>query len=69
MTDKSKIVMLKGATTPPVFCAKLMEVSDEIEHIVCAVTYKNGESHVFNSDMKVKDVVWLRWVIDQEFTP
>ncbi len=65
----SKIQMLKGNTTPPVFCAKLTEMADEIEYIVCAVQYKTGEASVFSTPMPNKDVAWLRWVLSQDFRP
>ena len=67
--EMGKVQMLKGHTTPPVFCAKLMEVSEEIKHIACVVSYENGESHVVSTTMKNEDIAWLRWVFDQDFRP
>ena len=61
--------MIKGSSTPPVFCAKLMEASEDIKHIACVVNFKDGESHVFYTSMKNKDRAWLRWVFDQDFRP
>ena len=63
------IEMIGDKTTPTVFCAKLMEVSDEIKDIACILNYKNGETHVFNTTMKNIDMAWFRWVFDQDFRP
>ena len=66
----SKIEMIKGtSTTPPVFCAKLMEGSDQMENIACVVQYKDGHTRVFSTDMKNVDVAWLRWCFDKDFQP
>ena len=65
----SKVEMIRGESTPPVFCAKLMEMSDEIENIACVVQYKDGKTHVFSNSMRGGDVAWLRWCFDQEFRP
>ena len=65
--NESKIQMISGNTTPQVFCAKLMEVSDDIKHIACVVAYKNGETHVFNTVMPNVDLAWLRYVFIEEF--
>lgn len=64
-----EVHMISGDATPPVFCGKLMELSDEIEDIVCAVRFKDGTSRVFWTSMRTIDIVWLRWVLDQDFRP
>ena len=64
-----KIEMIKGNVTPAVFCASLMEVSDDIQDIACIINYKNGETHVFNTTMKNIDMAWFRWVFNQDFRP
>lgn len=66
--------MLHGVTTPEVFCAKLMEISNEIEHIAVVVTFKetdNGpaSTSVFHTAMKNDEKAWVRWVFDQDFRP
>lgn len=52
----SKIQMIKGSSTPEVFCTKLSEVAEEIECIACVVQYKDGQAHVFSNDMSNGDV-------------
>lgn len=67
--DDTKIVMISGNTTPPVFCAKLMEISKDIESIACVVKLKDGKTHIFNTTMSSGDMTWFRWVFDQDFRP
>lgn len=69
MSDKSKVTMLKGNTTVPVFCAKLMECADEIESIACVVKYKNKDTYVHHTAMPDGDMAWFRWCFDQDFRP
>lgn len=61
--------MIKGDTTPAVFCAKLSEVAEDIESIACVVQYKDGKTSVLSTTMPNGDIAWLRWVFDQEFRP
>ncbi len=71
----SKISTLPGyASTPEVFCAKLMEVSCDIKNIAVVVSFKDsdnepGDTKVFSTKMKAVDVAWLRWCFDQDFRP
>lgn len=65
----SKFHTINGSSNPEVFCAKLMEVSDEIEHIACVVTWKNGKTTTANTAMKTGEIVWMRFVFDDEFHP
>ena len=65
----SKVQMIAGDTTPTVFCSRLMEVSDDIEDIAVILNFKNGETHIFNTSMKHKEMAWFRWVFDQDFRP
>lgn len=64
----SKITMIEGESTPEVFCAKLMELSDEIVNIACVVQFKN-DTLVFSNAMSNGNITWLRWVFDQNFRP
>ena len=64
-----KVQMLKGDSTPPVFCAKLSEIADDIDDIACVVLLNDGETHVYHTAMKNGAIAWLRWVFDQDFRP
>lgn len=66
---KIPVVMISGDATPPVFCAKLMEMSEDIEGIACVVKLKDGKTKVFNTNMTSGDMAWFRWVFDQDFRP
>ena len=65
----SKVQMLKGETTPPVFCAKLTEIADDIDDIACVVLLNDGKTHVYHTTMNNGAITWLRWVFDQDFRP
>jgi hypothetical protein len=65
----AKVEMLNGDTTPVVFCNRLTEISDDIKDIAVILNFKNGETHVFNTTMKNRDMAWFRWFFDQEFRP
>ena len=65
----SKVQMLNGDTTPPVFCASLTEIADDIENIACVVLLKDGKTHVYHTTMSNGAIAWLRWVFDQDFRP
>ena len=67
--SSSKITMLKGDTTPEVFCAKLLEMAGEIENVACVVLLKDSSTAVFSTAMSHGDTAWLRWVFDQDFRP
>lgn len=61
--------MLKGDTTPPVFCAKLTQVAEEMKHIAVVVEYKNGNTHVYHTAMTNGAKAWFRWIFDTQFRP
>ena len=65
----SKFHTIHGDSNPQVFCAKLTEVAEEIEHIACVIMWKNGKTSIANTAMKTIDIVWLRHVFDQDFHP
>jgi hypothetical protein len=65
----SKFATINGPTSIPVFCAKLTEIAENIEHIACVVQYKDQSTEVLSSHMSSGDVAWLRWVFDQDFRP
>jgi len=58
-----------GETTPKTFCGMLVEHSDEMKHIACVITYKDGTSAVFNTTMTDFEKAWMRWCFDQDFRP
>ncbi len=65
----SKIEMIKGDTTPEVFCAHLTEIAEHIEDIAVVIQYKNGTALVFSTPMNNERVSWMKWVFDHEFNP
>ncbi len=65
----SKITMIKGDSTPAVFCANLAEIADDVENIACVVQFKTGTAEVFSTVMNNGERAWLRWVFDSEFQP
>lgn len=67
----SKITMIKGSSTPEVFCAQLLEMADKVEHIACVVQFKKeySSTEVFSTTMSSDSMTWLRWVFDQDFRP
>lgn len=65
----SKFHSLHGDSNPHIFCAKLTEVADDIKHIACVISWKDGTTNIANTAMKTIDIVWLRYVFDQDFHP
>ena len=65
----SKFHTLHGGSTPQIFCAKLTEIADDIKNIACVIELKNGKTSIANTAMKTGEIVWLRFVFDDEFHP
>ena len=65
----SKFHTLHGDSSPQIFCAKLTELADEIKNIACVIEWKSGTTTIANTAMKTGEIVWLRFVFDDEFHP
>lgn len=64
----SKVDMLPGlATTPRVMLEKMLERTDEIQHLVIIEHDKDGFINIYQSKMTFGDAAWIKSEFNKRF--
>lgn len=56
----NKVVSLGPGSLPATLAAALVEHHDDIQSIVAVVTWKSGDTEVFNTEQRNIDLVWAK---------